>query len=101
MGELQLNTIIDITVNGSAYALADDVKLAESTENANSTSLYGNFEDVVLEDVSLKEGTNTIRVALKLSTVDQTTCWANSGPYGLEFESPVVNIDKKTVTKDS
>lgn len=101
MGELQLNTIMDITVNGSAYALADDVKLAESAENANSTSLYGNFEDVVLEDVSLKEGTNTIRVALKLSTVDQTTCWANSGPYGLEFESPVVNIDKITVTKDS
>lgn len=100
MGELQLNTIMDITVNGGAYTVADDVKLAASAENSNSTVLYGNFEDVVLKGVSLKEGTNTIRVALKLSTVDQTTCWSNSGPYGLDFESPVVNIDKITIVED-
>ena len=90
----------DITVNGVAYTVADDVKLAASAENSNSTVLYGNFEDVVLKGVSLKEGTNTIRVALKLSTVDQTTCWSNSGPYGLDFESPVVNIDKITIVED-
>ena len=100
MGELQLNTIMDITVNGGAYALADDVKLEASAENSNATVLYGNFEDVVLKGVSLKEGTNTIRVALKLSTADQTTCWPNSGSYGLEFESPVVNIDKITIAED-
>lgn len=101
MGELQLNSIMDITVNGSPYNLSDDVKLSESEENASSTPLYGNFEDVILENVQLKEGANTVRVSLKLSTLDQTTCWENGGPYGGEYESPVVNIDKITVETDA
>ena len=75
MGSLQLNSIMDMTVNGQAVTLGDDVVLPAHGPSATYQPLFGVYFNVTVENVALKAGINAIRLDFKTSTLSQVNCW--------------------------
>ena len=97
MSALPLDDILDVSINGTDADISG-ITLPESAENTNSTSLYGNFVDVTIEAVELKEGENTVELSLHRSESGLQTCWENRNEDGdagddLPNESPVINVE--------
>ena len=89
MAELQLNTVMDLTVNGGAVAIANDVVIPGSTTNAKYIPLYNIYHDVAINGVTLKAGVNAIKISFKMSTTGEVNSWD---------ESPsTANVDYLTV----
>ncbi|HBK01726.1 MAG TPA: hypothetical protein DDY77_01670 [Clostridiales bacterium] len=93
MEPLKINTIADITVDGTPVTIGDDVVLA-GTGNENRpkdfSPLYNIYSSFTFADVNLKAGKNTIRLTFKLSSIGEKNYWS---------ESPsTMNIDWISVT---
>ena len=75
---LQINTILDLTVNGKEIAIPDNVVLKGTDVNKDYAPLYGIYYEFTFEDVALEPGANTIKISFKSSTVGAMNCWSES-----------------------
>jgi len=87
---LQINTILDLTVNGKPVAIPDSVVLKGTDINKDYQPLYCIYYEFTFENIALEAGTNTIKVSFKPSTVNAMTCW-NESPSTLNID--YVNFD--------
>lgn len=94
MAQLQLNTVMDLTVNGGNVAFGNDVVIPGSKTNTGKGKvgygpLYNIYHDVAINGVTLKAGLNTVKISFKVSTTGETNSWG---------ESPsTANVDYMTV----
>ena len=89
MKPLQVNTILDLIVNGEVVEIPDSVVLKGSGPHTGADALYNIYYDVVFENVALEPGDNTIKIKFKSSLIGAVTCWG---------ESPsTLNIDCLTI----
>lgn len=85
MQPLQINTIMDMTVNGESVPIGNDVVLkgcGPSEQTGGSASvyapLYGVYYTFTFGDVALECGINTVKLSFKNSTENAMTCWSES-----------------------
>jgi hypothetical protein len=81
MQALKVNTILDITVNGKAVTIGDDVILSGSgpaNTEAGWRLLYRVFYTFTIQDVAINAGVNEIKLTFKTSTEGAQTCWSES-----------------------
>lgn len=104
MQPLQINTILDMTVNGEPVAIGNNVVLkgcGPSAETTNTSSnyapLYGVYYRFTFEDIQLQAGGNLIKLEFKNSTEGATTCW-NESPSTMNIDW--INIDTKGTVVD-
>lgn len=87
MAPLQVNTVLDVTVNGVPYQIGNDVISAGiSVRNDKYAPCYDVFSTFLFENIPLQAGQNTIKFTFKKSTKGETNSWGDSPS---EF-----NIDK-------
>ena len=87
---LQINTILDLTVNGKEIKIPDTVVLKGTDPHQDYAPLYGIYYEFTFENVALEAGANTIKIKFKPSTVNAMTCWGES-PSTLNID--YVNFD--------
>ena len=89
MKPLQINTIMDVYVNGGKVAFGNDVVIPGSKTHSKYVPLYNIYHDVAINGVTLKAGINTVKISFKVSTTGETNSWG---------ESPsTANVDYMTV----
>ena len=85
MEDLQMNTIIDISVNGSNIDIGDDVIIPGtpiySLEKAYAP-LYGIYHNITFDNINLKAGINDIKISFKKSTINGLNHWKESPSEG-------------------
>ena len=87
---LQINTILDLTVNGKEIAIPNNVVLKGTDVHQDYAPLYGIYYEFTFENIALEPGSNTIKIKFKPSTVNAMTCWGES-PSTLNID--YVNFD--------
>jgi len=90
MKPLQINTILDMTVNGKEVAIPDSVVLKGTDINKDYAPLYGIYYEFTFENISLEAGPNTIKFTFKSSTMGAMNCW-NESPSTMNID--YINID--------
>ena len=89
MKPLQINTIMDLYVNGQKVAIPSSVVLKGCGPNDAYAPLYGVYYDFTIPNVPIAPGKNTIKFVFKSSTIGEKNCWK---------ESPsTMNVDYFTV----
>ena len=78
MKPLQINTILDLIVNGQEVAIPDSLVLKGSGPHGSFAPLYNIYYDVVFENIALEPGENTIKVKFKYSTNGAANVWGQS-----------------------
>lgn len=78
MKPLQINTVLDMFVNGKAVAIPDTVVLKGSGPSTNMAALYNIYYEVLFENIALEPGENTIKLKFKHSSVGATNVWGES-----------------------
>lgn len=78
MKPLQINTIMDLIVNGQEVAIPDSLVLKGSGPHGSFAPLYNIYYDVVFENIALEPGENTIKVKFKYSTNGAANVWGQS-----------------------
>ena len=93
MAPLQINTVLDITVNGKPYEIADDVILAGiATKNEKYAPLYNVYSVFRFENLPVDAGTNVIKMSFKKSTKNEKNHWGDSPS---EFNIDYLEFDCK------
>ena len=90
MKPLQINTILDLTINGKEVKVPATVILKGCGPHEKYAPLYGIYYEFTFEDVELDAGINNIRFNFKKSTVGASNCWGES-PSTLNID--YVNFD--------
>ena len=90
MQPLQINTILDLTVNGKEIEVPASVVLKGSGPNAGYAPLFGIYYEFTFENIALEAGANTVKVTFKSSTVGASNCWGEP-PATLNID--YVNFD--------
>ena len=75
---LQINTILDLTVNGKEIQIPDSVVLKGTDPHRDYQPLYGIYYEFTFENIALEAGSNTVKFSFKNSTVNAMTCWGES-----------------------
>ena len=75
---LQINTVLDLTVNGEEITIPDNVVLRGTDIHKDYAPLYGIYYEFTFENIALEPGANTIKVRFKPSTVNAMNCWGES-----------------------
>lgn len=78
MKPLQINTVLDMFVNGKAVAIPDTVVLKGSGPSSNMAALYNIYYEVLFENIALEPGENTIKLKFKHSSAGATNVWGES-----------------------
>lgn len=78
MKPLQINTILDLTVNGREVKVPATVILRGCGPYESYAPLYGIYYEFNIEDVELDAGANKVMFNFKRSTVGATNCWGES-----------------------
>lgn len=97
MKPLQINTILDLTVNGEMVDIDNDVILkgcGPIDASKGYAPLYGVYYEFTFEDVKLAVGSNEIKLSFKNSTEGAKTCW-NESPSTMNID--YINIDSHGV----
>lgn len=92
MQPLQINTILDLSVNGEAIEIPSSVVLKGSGPHAGYAPLFGIYYEFTFENIALEAGANTIKFTFKSSTAGVSNCWGES-PSTLNID--YVNFDTK------
>ena len=87
---LQINTILDLTVNGKEITIPDSVVLKGTDVNKDYAPLYGIYYEFTFEDIALEAGANTIKITFKSSTAGAMNCW-NESPSTMNID--YINVD--------
>ena len=90
MQPLQINTILDLTINGKEVAIPDSVVLKGCGPYKDYAPLYGIYYEFTFEDVELDAGANVVKITFKNSTVGAANLWGES-PSTLNID--YVNFD--------
>ncbi len=90
MQPLQINTILDLTINGKEVAIPDSVVLKGCGPYKDYAPLYGIYYEFTFEDVELDAGANIVKITFKNSTVGAANLWGES-PSTLNID--YVNFD--------
>lgn len=78
MQPLQINTILDLTINGRKVEIPDSVVLKGCGPHADYAPLYGIYYEFTFENVQLDAGMNEVKFSFKKSTVGATNCWGET-----------------------
>lgn len=78
MMPLQINTILDLTINGREVQIPANVVLKGCGPHADYAPLYGIYYEFTFENVQLDPGQNEIKFNFKKSTVGATNTWGES-----------------------
>ena len=78
MKPLQINTILDLTVNGREVRVPATVVLRGCGPYESYAPLYGIYYEFTFEGVQLDAGINNVKFNFKRSTVGATNCWGES-----------------------
>ena len=87
---LQINTILDLTVNGKEIAIPDNVVLKGTDIHRDYAPLYGIYYEFTFENIALDPGANTVKFRFKSSTAGAMNCW-NESPSTMNID--YVNFD--------
>ena len=87
---LQINTILDLTVNGKEIAIPDNVVLKGTDIHRDYAPLYGIYYEFTFENIALDPGANTVKFSFKSSTAGAMNCW-NESPSTMNID--YVNFD--------
>ena len=90
MQPLQINTILDLTVNGKEVAIPDSVVLKGSGPDKDFAPLFGIYYEFTFEGIALEAGANVIKFTFKNSTTNAANLWGES-PSTLNID--YVNFD--------
>lgn len=90
MQPLQINTILDLTVNGKEVAIPDSVVLKGSGPHKDFAPLFGIYYEFTFEGIALEAGANVVKFTFKNSTANAANCWGES-PSTLNID--YVNFD--------
>ena len=100
MAELQVNTILDVFVNGVQVAIPDSAKFEQSITNSAYAPLYQVSEKFTIEDVMLLEGNNTIKCQFKVKADGEKTAWGRS-PSSMNIDYIDFITTEKNISSDS
>ncbi len=78
MKPLQMNTVLDLIVNGQEIAIPDSVVLKGAGPHGSYGPLYNIYYDVAFEGIELEPGENTIKIKFKQSTAGAANVWGQS-----------------------
>lgn len=78
MKPLQINTILDLTINGKEVQIPANVVLKGCGPYTDYAPLYGIYYEFTFENVQLDPGANLIKFSFKKSTVGALNCWGES-----------------------
>ena len=78
MQPLQINTILDLTINGREVQIPASVILKGCGPHADYAPLYGIYYEFTFEDVQLDPGQNVVKFNFKKSTVGALNCWGET-----------------------
>lgn len=78
MMPLQINTILDLTINGREVQVPATVVLKGCGPDPEYAPLFGIYYEFTFEDVQLDPGVNVIKFNFKKSTVGASNCWGES-----------------------
>ena len=78
MKPLQINTIMDLIVNGQEIAIPDSVVLKGSGPHNGYGPLFNIYYDIDLGNIALEPGDNTIKIKFKHSTAGAANIWGQS-----------------------
>ena len=78
MQPLQINTILDLTVNGRAVQIPTTVVLKGCGPWESYAPLYGIYYEFTFEGIQLDPGDNIVEFHFKKSTVGAANCWGES-----------------------
>lgn len=90
MQPLQINTILDLTINGKEVAIPDSVVLKGSGPHKDFAPLFGIYYEFTFEGIALEAGANVVKFTFKNSTTNAANCWGES-PSTLNID--YVNFD--------
>lgn len=85
MEALRMNTILDLTINGKAIAISDDVIIPGTpvyTIEKSYAPCYGVYHNITFKNVEFEAGLNNIKFSFKPSTIGGTSCWDESPSEG-------------------
>lgn len=85
MKPLQINTILDLTINGREVKVPATVILRGCGPYEKYAPLYGIYYEFTFSDVELDAGVNQVKFNFKKSTIGATTCW-NESPSTLNID---------------
>ena len=85
MKPLQINTILDLTINGREVKVPSTVILRGCGPYAEYPPLYGIYYEFTFEGVQLDAGVNNVKFDFKKSTIGANTCW-NESPSTLNID---------------
>ena len=78
MKPLQINTIMDVYINGQKVAIPSSVVLKGCGPASAYAALYGVYNEFTIPNVPLSPGENTIKFVFKSSTIGEKNCWNES-----------------------
>ena len=78
MKPLQVNTILDLIVNGQVVEVPDSVVLKGSGPHSDYGALYNIYYEFTFENIALDPGENKIKIKFKNSTNGATNLWGES-----------------------
>ena len=78
MKPLQINTILDLTVNGREVQIPTTVILKGCGPAEKYAPLYGIYYEFTFENVQFDVGVNNVKFNFKRSTIGDANCWGES-----------------------
>ena len=78
MKPLQVNTILDLIVNGQVVEIPDSVVLKGSGPHGDYGALYNIYYEFTFENIALDPGENKIKIKFKNSTNSAANLWGES-----------------------
>ena len=82
MKPLQINSILDLTVNGEPVQIGNNVVLkgcgpseSNTSSSSNYAPLFGVYYEFTFGNVALSAGNNEIKFNFKTSTLGEKNCW--------------------------
>ena len=78
MQPLQINTILDLTINGREVQIPASVVLKGCGPWESYAPLYGIYYEFTFENIELDPGENVVKFNFKKSTVGALNCWGES-----------------------
>lgn len=85
MKPLQVNTVLDLFVNGEPYEIDNTVVLAGAGPHTSYAPLYNVYKTFTFEDVPLNIGENEIVLSFKKSTINEKNYW-NESPSTMNID---------------
>lgn len=90
MQPLQINTILNLYVNGKAVEIPSNVVLKGSGPSADPAYLFGIYYEFTFENIELEPGNNSVKLEFKKSTNGAVNAWGES-PSTINID--YINVD--------